>query len=388
MTSSTADAFGTFDFGLSAEQERRAAALHTESVIVDLLYWGPVTYRSYTDEMSKRIEDAAAGMRDDYGVLRYSEELPGRMAVAREFDEFKQAWDDSGITAGHFPFRVGSWEVMARSGAYLDLLLDGLPWLRKATTAGDIRAAKAAGEHAFFLQCQPSTPLSRDLDLIERGYDFGLRMLMLTYNNHDHIGAGCTDASNAGLSSLGIQLVHRLNDLGVIVDTAHCGKQTTLDACRISRTPVVASHTTAEGVHLHDRGKSDDELRAIADTGGVIGIVTVPFFLGAGPDVTIEAMLDHIDYVASLVGWQHVAIGTDWPLGGPKWVMEELGRWALKQGFRAEHQIDAVQNLVGFDDYRDFPNITRGLVKRGYSDEQIKGLLGENALRVFEAVCG
>jgi membrane dipeptidase len=104
--------------------------------------------------------------------------------------------------------------------------------------------------------------------------------------------------------------------------------------------------------------------------------------------VTIEAMLDHIDYVSELVGWRHVGVGTDWPLQADQGSLRDLFLPRMSEtGFRAEDRV-GIANLVGFDDYRDFPNIVRGLVGRGYTDEQIRGILGENFLRVFEAVCG
>ena len=100
-------------------------------------------------------------------------------------------------------------------------------------------------------------------------------------------------------------------------------------------------------------------------------------------------MLDHIDYVADLVGWEHVAIGTDWPMQAPDDILlVTLGAELNMLGYSAKHRLNITQRLNGYDDCRDLPNITRGLVKRGYSDEQIRGILGENALRVFEAVCG
>jgi membrane dipeptidase len=100
-------------------------------------------------------------------------------------------------------------------------------------------------------------------------------------------------------------------------------------------------------------------------------------------------MLDHIDYIARRVGWQHVGIGTDWPVQSPlDLVVETVGGLLPEIGFRPEDNIDVTQTLIGFSDYREFPNITRGLVKRGYSDEQIQGILGENFLRVFGQVCG
>ena len=142
----------------------------------------------------------------------------------------------------------------------------------------------------------------------------------------------------------------------------------------------------------HARGKTDEALKAIAETGGVIGVLCVPAFVTDAATPTIEHMLDHVDYIANLVGWQHVGIGTDWPNTAHEEVLRSIldpTAAANKDlGFREEDRLDVTVNLVGFDDVRDFPNITRGLVKRGYSDERVRGILGENALRVFSDVCG
>jgi membrane dipeptidase len=152
---------------------------------------------------------------------------------------------------------------------------------------------------------------------------------------------------------------------------------------------VFANHSCAQAVYDHARGKSDLELNAIADTGGVIGVVTVPFFLSPDPQATVEVVLDHIDHIADTVGWQHVGIGTDWPMQAPEDVIQAtLGAMVEEIGFRPQDNISTTQTLRGFDDYRDMPNLTRGLVARGYTDEQIQGILGKNFLRVFEEVCG
>jgi membrane dipeptidase len=226
------------------------------------------------------------------------------------------------------------------------------------------------------------------LKSLHEAWDLGLRMVGLTYNMQNDVGGGCTERTDTGVSNFGAKLIAAMDELGMIVDTSHSGRQTTLDACELSGRPVVASHTSAAAVYEVDRAKSDEELQALAETGGVIGVYAVPFFLAAGSGVTIEAMLDHIDYIVDLVGWQHVGIGTDWPMQSDLASLERVFMpMILEKGFRPEHNI-GVENLVGFDDYRDFSNITRGLVARGYDDEQIRGILGENFLRVFEAVCG
>jgi len=170
---------------------------------------------------------------------------------------------------------------------------------------------------------------------------------MLTYNRMNNIGVGCTERVDAGLSMFGLDVVKRCEDLGVMIDVSHCGRLTSLDACRTSSGPVNANHTSARGFYEHARGKSDDELRAIADTGGVIGVVAVPFFLSSDVNPTIEAMLNHIDYIARLVGPQSIALGTDWPLQIPDAAIDgTFGVEASKMGFRRQDNVKPTQRTV------------------------------------------
>jgi membrane dipeptidase len=266
--------------------------------------------------------------------------------------------------------------------------LFSLPWLRKVTQVEHARQCKQDGVIGLYAHWQPITPAPRSLEAITQAYERGLRSFMLTYNRMDNIGVGCTERFDAGLSNFGIDVVRRCNEIGMIVDTSHCGHLTTMDACRFSKRPVNANHACAKALSGVARAKNDDALKAIADTGGVVGVVTVPFFLAKRRSSTIEVMLDHIEYIAQLVGWRHVSIGTDWPLQAPTDALEQtLHDEFIEHGFKPG-EIDVTDRLDGFDDYRDLPNITRGLVKRGFSDEQVKGILGENALRVFGEVCG
>jgi membrane dipeptidase len=174
----------------------------------------------------------------------------------------------------------------------------------------------------------------------------------------------------------------------MIVDTGHCGRQTTLDACAASTRPVISSHASAAGVFPHVRAKSDEEIEQIAETGGVCGVALVPEFLSVADPASIENYLDHVDYIEQLVGWQHVALGTDWPAPFPASVNAEVVEAMCGGQFPADETFNFDRQTVGFMDYRDYRNITRGLVKRGYADEQIVGVLGGNALRVIEQVCG
>lgn len=382
--------FGTYPLGLSEADEARARQLHAESIVIDMLYWGPFSHRAYTPEMEQELRAKFEEHRNPVLNITDSLHQPGRWALAGRLPQLREVWAESGITAASVQTDVGDPTKLLETAGYLNAMAAGLDWVRRVHTADDILEAKAQGQLALFGQCQPITPVSRDLRLLDHARDLGLRILMLTYNHQDAVGAGGTEIHDAGLSAFGQRVVQHCNDNRIIVDTAHCGPQTTLDACKYSNAPVIATHTSAKGVFAHDRGKTDDVLRALADTGGVIGIVTVPFFIAPARTATIHTWADHVEYVAELVGVEHVGIGTDWPMPGPMFSLELVADFAQKNGFRgAEHQIDDTgYTAAGFDDYRDMVNLTRVLVARGWNDDDIAAVLGGNALRVFRAVLG
>ena len=365
------DKFGNYDFGLDEVKEQRALRLHKESIVIDMVQQGIGGYRVFNEPHLKDLQRA----NKDYMSLDaiYSEDILDRKNVMRG------RWKDSGITVG----------CVGDITAYGPLAED-LSWLSISTSSADIYQAQKSNGHTVIEYHQPTGGLPRDITVLEKAYLKGRRVQSITYNLSDFVGSGCTERVDHGLTYYGIEVVKKCNELGMIVDLSHTGALTTYDTCKISKSPVIANHTGSEIVYNHQRNKSDKELRAIADTGGIIGVYAVPFFLTDHPKANINHMLNHIDYIVNLVGWEHVGIGTDWVNTGTKDYIESIfGIEAQASiGFRPEHNINTRQNLIGFDDARDFPNITRGLVARGYSDEEIKGILGENFLRVFKAICG
>ena len=220
-------------------------------------------------------------------------------------------------------------------------------------------------------------------------------MMHLTYNRRNMLGDGCAEPSNAGLSDLGRAAVRELNRVGVIVDTAHAGWQTTLEAARASQQPMVASHSGCCAVNEHIRCKPDEVIRAIADTGGYIGMCCIPAFLGGRGD--LSALMDHVDHVIKRFGADHVAIGTDrvcytdaarqagerLPKPGPKrkpfasfWPPDDPmfdPKWAADP---RTHSLE----------WTNWPMFTVGLIQRGHSDDTIRKILGGNVLRVLGAV--
>jgi membrane dipeptidase len=220
-------------------------------------------------------------------------------------------------------------------------------------------------------------------------------MMHLTYNRRNPLGDGCGELRDGGLSDFGLAVVGEMNRLGVIIDLAHTGWQTCLDAARASNQPLVVSHSGAWELGRHARCKTDEVIRAVVDTGGTMGITNVPQFLGGKGD--ISTMLDHVDYVIKKFGVEAVTIGTDRSYRSRESADSEqklsprLKKHTRWEGLRPPGQEvhmpewrrpEQVQSLA----WTNWPLFTVGLVQRGYSDEDIAKIIGGNLLRVVRQV--
>jgi membrane dipeptidase len=277
-------------------------------------------------------------------------------------------------------------ESMEWLGKYQSIVA-AQPGLVSATRAEDIREAKQEGKQAIMYQLEPQT-IGRKLDRIDIAYGLGIRMMLLTFNSRNYLGDGCTERTDTGLSYLGIEVVERLNDIGILVDLSHCGIQTSLDAIKFSKDPVLFNHTGARALNPRSpRLKTDEQLRAIAEKGGLVGISAIPNQLSSEPEQGIEDVLNHMDHVAKLVGIDHVAIGLDNVFGDQ---VAHHREWAASKSvdFRKSAMNLVADFMYGIESPLEWRNIVRGLVSRGYTDEEIEKIIGGNALRIIEEVVG
>jgi membrane dipeptidase len=272
---------------------------------------------------------------------------------------------------------------------------------RKAATPEDIARAKQDGVHCLYMMCN-GVPLPEDwvspeeeLRYIRVFFEFGCRMMHLTYNRTNVIGGGCGESTNIGLTDFGRAVVGEMNRVGVIVDVAHSSCQTGFDAARASKAPIVSSHAICTALNAHCRSKPNDLIRAIADTGGLCGICCIPNFLGGTGD--IRAFLDHIDHVARTVGTDYAAIGTDVAYSQSTTEQEWKKVPERRRGRMRFASLWPGDSISGDARYQkpeqtlsmawtNWPIFTVGLVQRGYSDEDIRKILGGNVLRVAKAV--
>jgi membrane dipeptidase len=245
-------------------------------------------------------------------------------------------------------------------------------------SCADIRQAKKEGKSGIILGFQNVTPLENDLGLLPVYYRLGLRIIQLTYHFKSIAGDGAKERTPGGLSLWGQDLIRAMNDMGMVVDLAHVGEATCLEAIELSRHPVIASHSNPWARKPAYQNKRDSTIKAMAAKGGVIGITAFPRMME--PDPSLDMILDYVDYVVQLVGVDHVGFGLDF---AEEWPDSPIHR---KKLLAIDGQI--YEYPEGIDTVTKFPNLTRGLVARGYSDQDIEKIVGGNFMRVFEEVIG
>ena len=257
--------------------------------------------------------------------------------------------------------------------------------LRLVLSAADIEGAVEDGAYAImlYLQRRPEDSdwkLEGDLANLRRWYDEGLRVLQISYGHNppsrpdahtpgERLGYGGREGDEKGLTDLGRTIIAEMNKLGMIVDCSHCTRQTTLDAAAASTKPIIANHANAEALTPHRRNKDDDELRAIAATGGVIGVTTIRWMLerGGSGEAGMDDLIAHIEYMVGLVGIDHVGVSTDAWMDG----------WERNSGHYADADLAALNRWV---------LLASRLYARGWTEEDLAKLLGGNFRRVFSEV--
>lgn len=296
------------------------------------------------------------------------------------------SWSTGGASA--CVVSVAAWESCRET---MDRLGDVFRMVRRtddlclATETADIRAAKRDGKLAIVLHFQGTCPFEYDLDLAEVYYRLGVRVVQLAYNVRSPAADGCEEPGNAGLSRFGRQLVAEFNRLGIVVDVSHTGHASSMEAAEVSTAPCIASHSNAAAVHASRRNLQDDLIKAIAGRGGVIGVNGYPAFVADTATPTLDQYIDHMAYIAELAGPDHVAIGLDYTARNPPMAeYEQLvadGHWS-----RESYPPPPWHYPSGLEDGSQLPNLTQRLLERGFSQGEVRGILGENWLRVFGAV--
>jgi len=383
-----------------------ARSLHHEALVIDTQQPPATTGFLFTDRMRVALAELQARKvsRDEAHPVLVDLAQQELLTSSSAREQFLEFWHASGVTVACGTYSGAhrmsdSYDMANRRLAQAHAAVEALDGeLLLCRTAADIERAHATRKHGLVLDFQNTTPYADSLDRINHFHNLGVRMVQLTYNLRNLVGDGCTETNQGGLSYFGREVVRRLNDLRTLVDVSHCSEQVGWDALTVSTAPVIVSHSTSKAVCYHDRGKTDELARAVAGRGGYFGVVVIPGFISDKKEPTLDDFAAHVEHLVDVCGIDHVGIGTDKAGPGPgtesmiPYPPDMLKRRSAAfnwDGFRTEeHRLTAGYHLNGFEDFRDWPNLTVCLAQRGFNEAELRKLLGLNYLRVFRDVVG
>ncbi|MEQ9400114.1 MAG: membrane dipeptidase [Longimicrobiales bacterium] len=322
-------------------------------------------------------------------------------------DSCMQMWPDGDFHLAHrhgvTTYAVTAWSPPADAADALDGMMywhgiarehDGLEVVR---TVDDIRRLKREGKAGLLLAAQDGDWIGHEVRRVQAFHEAGLRMMLLVYSADNALGGGCLDRTDAGLSLMGQRVVEECNRVGIVVDLSHTGRRTTLEIIDHSAHPCVWSHSNCAALVPNPRNIDDEQIRACIARGGVIGLVSWgPLCMRPGTThrPTLDDYIDHMDHVAQIAGnADHIGMGTDISIGTyPLHVRDPFGAPSypvFTQRYN-EHVTSDIRarerNIEGFDDYAQIVDVADRLLARGFSERDVRGILGENYLRVFEEV--
>ena len=256
-------------------------------------------------------------------------------------------------------------------------------------TASDVLKARKEGRTAIFFGFQNCSPIEDNIGLVEVCHQLGVRFMQLTYNNQSLLGTGCYEENDPGITRMGKQVIKEMNRVGLVVDMSHSAERSTLEAIEISERPIAITHANPTFWHPALRNKSDEVLKALGESGGMLGFSVYPHHLKDGSNCTLESFCTMIADTADFMGINSIGIGTDLCQNQPDSVVEWMrnGTWTNDRDYG-----EGSASFAGFPDQpewfrdnRDFVNIASGLLSKGFSNEDVELVMGKNWLNFFEA---
>ena len=279
-------------------------------------------------------------------------------------------------------------ETVAEIGI-VDHLIEVHPaYFMQVRVASDLERARREGKLGIIYSFESADMFEGKVDRIELFRNLGVRVMQLSYNRKSPFAAGVMEPNGGGLTALGQQAVSKMNSVGMAVDLSHANPQTTTDAMAASSKPVIMTHAGCVAVHPHPRNKTDDQLRALAAKGGVVGIYDLPYLAASPKQPTVDDYMAHMEHALKVVGEDHVGIGSD--VGIEPFDTSEKGMAEFRKNEDARQKAglaapeeDRPTYVVGLNTPRRIEVIADALLKRGYPARTAEKVIGGNFARVF-----
>jgi membrane dipeptidase len=344
----------------SEEYPERAVRLVRESLVIDML--NQFLYRM-----------------DKEKVLNDWLSRPG--AFTRPDFEF---FLNSGVSAINFGLDASSLDEAEKLFAHWNTFLIEYPqWLARINSADDFEPAKKEGRYGIIFGLQSSAQFET-VDAVDTCYGYGQRVSQLSYNFRSLVADGAFEPHDGGMSEFGGKVIERMNKVGMAVDIGHASDRTKLEACEVSKYPVILSHGNCRALNPDSpRTSTDEAIRSLAKRGGVMGIAFIAFMVKGSEPVTVDHVIDNFDHVRDLVGIEHVGIGSDAgiesnDLGAPEQLKEMLAKADRRYHVHGTHEV-----VPGLQGQKRIYDLTAAFVRRGYTDEHIRLVLGQNWRRAL-----
>jgi membrane dipeptidase len=359
--------------GLTAEQEERAQRLLRDSLVISL--------HDHPSLFPVRMEETPDYYRTGRQHAGYAGLAASGMTVV-----FDNMMDGTACVTGHAPWR---WDDIITDLGMRQADLAHQTGVMTIRTVADIDEAYRSGRVGLAFGLEAATPIENEIDRLDVLYGLGLRQIGIAYSDSNALGSGLSETTDGGLTAFGRLAVTRMNKLGLAIDVSHSSDRTSLDTCEQSDRPVFMTHAGSRVVWDIPRMKPDAVLKAVAETGGVIGMSAAPHttLSAAHPRHSIESVMDHFRYIVDLVGIEHVAFGPDTLYGDHVQLHKVFGHLLSMSRVVSGPAFDPVEYVDGLENpTENFANICGWLVRNGFDDESVRAVLGGNIYRALQGI--
>ena len=254
----------------------------------------------------------------------------------------------------------------------------------------DIEKAKLENKTAIFFGFQNCSPIEDDISLVEKVHQHGCRFMQLTYNNQSLLATGCYEKNDSGVTNFGKEVIKEMNRLGITIDMSHSAEKSTLDAIEISKKPIAITHANPSFWHEAVRNKSNNLLKILAKSGGMLGLSLYPHHLKNNSNCTLESFCEMIARTVDLMGIKSIGIGSDLCLNQPDSVVEWMrnGTWSKNKNYGegSKKKPGFPMQPEWFLDARGFKNLEKGLTKVGFIKQEVNDILGNNWFNFYKGI--
>jgi len=276
---------------------------------------------------------------------------------------------------------VNKWKILFEDNA--DIIFPGYSFK-------DIEKAKDENRTAIFFGFQNCSPIEDDIELVEKVHQLGCRFMQLTYNNQSLLATGCYEKTDSGVTNFGREVIREMNRVGLVVDMSHSAEKSTFDAIEISEKPIAITHANPSFWHAAKRNKSSDLLKALSDSGGILGLSLYPHHLRDNTNCSLDSFCEMVAKTAEIMDVNKIGIGSDLCLDQPDSVVEWMrnGTWTKTKNYGegSKNKPGFPEQPDWFKDARGFSNIEIGLKKIGFSDDETHGILGNNWYNFYKSI--